>query len=1717
MPQIVNTFLKSKMNKDLDNRLIPNGEYRDANNLQISRSQGSEVGEFENVLGNEQLAYLYTGRVGSKYSGKIIGQFTDETENIIYIYSAGYTGAGRCPRDFVFTAQPNTAQSGITTIQLFTPTGVKVNAAVCGVQVGMSLWGDNWDGQPSGAGGQEVDPVVTEIKTNGQIVISQAVDFAASAGIGIPGDTINIGFTNTIHEYNVNTGILTLLVRGSFLNFHQDFRIYGINLIEDLLFWTDNRNQPRKINVSLANPTSLISPTHYINEDQISVAKYYPYEAPLVLHQTVLNIDSGAQNLILKGYDLTCVLGEDVTPIKIGDIVSGFPGQGEEELWNVIDIIPEDPIVPTPAVITIYNNFKDGDGTANMQPGTWDETTDIELKFSSSTMKNSASRLFKRGFDSTVKNAPGAIAAGGLVEIKYPFNNTSSDPSSQPSPRVGDFITSETLKNPSGTVGITVEDEVIITSIESYAYIPIGNEEVVVKLNKDIEVVATGDDISVAVNPNFDDEFTGDPDLIEEKFIRFSYRFKFEDDEYSLAAPYTQICFIPRHDGYYGGGKNEQLQEMVNNYDSSIVEWFVNKVDTVSLNLPLPDGGQTPAEAISTLIDGYKVKSIEILYKESDALSTKILEVIDINAASSTFVKEIPITTAGVGPQWFYQFDYKSIKPYRTLPTSEQNRVYDNVPLKALGQEISANRVIYGNFLQKHTPPAGLNYEVLQADKSVEYNNYAQYPNHSVKQNRNYQVGFVLSDRYGRASSVVLSSNDSNPALSGSTIYIPYKAWNDVGGPEANVATGVTSSLESVYSWLGNALRVKVNSGITQLTNNELTGEPGLYKSEEDTSVDNLTIITGGGGYVVGEIITFKYDGLVGIGAGSGLTIEVVSEAAGVVTGVQIIDRGNNYFNGQELIQNTTTGAGAGIEISIEVYDANPTGWQSYKLVVKQQEQEYYNVYLPGYVSGYPVLLSKEVGRVAFSVLLGDNINKIPRDLNEVGPLQTEFSSSVKLFGRVNNPDINNTDKGGLNYYYVNREYPWNTQYFPGRINDEAVTVGAVGQGGLELANSPFDPGATKGPFDNTAPTIPWGSVGAEQSFYNVEQNPLAVGLKVGAEDPQPQLQQPGSPQLNTLGARVTGTPVPPPPPPPPPSSIAGMIPFLSVSETLPVESQLEIFYESSTAGNFVDLNREVTAGYGGIVSATVVSASFGEDTASGSKIITAFSFTDSAGNELTLQGVPVITSITDGNGTSLPGIFNIVQNGGAALDFDIETNQLFAFLAPSGALLGSNKFFISFTTTYFNGVETFVDNLTNLIEIDLINKAPSIGGFTPAYGVDAGTELTCGVAGGATGYDPTMTGVLGQFTNAVNGSADPTQNTDELCWSLTVDAEPVGSTANFKIDQCTGELEITGGTAVNGDYEFTATLTDAAPGCPTCTTSAESLTDTCSIKLVYGTPPTNQAICFGPTDQMAGNFSSTLDTSCNPNTGGGTCTGGQLQVFFTDSASSGATASSLASYISTNVDPSAGTGLGYYFNGGGTPGTYLQTYNVLSEAKFGAQKHECVIFPDPPFTPNFQSGALTQGVMAIEVILEKFAFPFTGSSQNFETDYLMVYRPTSSDPWTPATYTASYNNNGGSGAIVVTGSGVVNSFSSLNPINTNNTNTIHIVRYDFAQAGEYAVRNNGVRGVGCTASCTDVEFRVNFYDATQFPYDPSLQPPTDAAFNSGPPASPCVNCNGAL
>ena len=54
MPKLSQNFLKGKMNKDLDERLIPNGEYRDALNIDVDYAESSDVGALKNILGNTQ-------------------------------------------------------------------------------------------------------------------------------------------------------------------------------------------------------------------------------------------------------------------------------------------------------------------------------------------------------------------------------------------------------------------------------------------------------------------------------------------------------------------------------------------------------------------------------------------------------------------------------------------------------------------------------------------------------------------------------------------------------------------------------------------------------------------------------------------------------------------------------------------------------------------------------------------------------------------------------------------------------------------------------------------------------------------------------------------------------------------------------------------------------------------------------------------------------------------------------------------------------------------------------------------------------------------------------------------------------------------------------------------------------------------------------------------------------------------------------------------------------------------------------------------------------------------------------------------------------------------------------------------------------------------------------------------------------------------------------
>ena len=78
MPEIKNVFTSGRMNKDLDERAIPKNEYRDALNIQVSTSDGSDVGTLQNISGNQQISLLTGTNI------KTIGSVKDTENNKIY-------------------------------------------------------------------------------------------------------------------------------------------------------------------------------------------------------------------------------------------------------------------------------------------------------------------------------------------------------------------------------------------------------------------------------------------------------------------------------------------------------------------------------------------------------------------------------------------------------------------------------------------------------------------------------------------------------------------------------------------------------------------------------------------------------------------------------------------------------------------------------------------------------------------------------------------------------------------------------------------------------------------------------------------------------------------------------------------------------------------------------------------------------------------------------------------------------------------------------------------------------------------------------------------------------------------------------------------------------------------------------------------------------------------------------------------------------------------------------------------------------------------------------------------------------------------------------------------------------------------------------------------------------------------------------------------------
>jgi len=281
--------------------------------------------------------------------------------------------------------------------------------------------------------------------------------------------------------------------------------------------------------------------------------------------------------------------------------------------------------------------------------------------------------------------------------------------------------------------------------------------------------------------------------LFEKIFPRFALRYKYIDNQYSAIGPFTNVVFNPEYLGEYDQTNAFTSKESHNTAMVNCIE-SIDLFDFIDPNIPKD------------------VIEVEILYKQEN--STVVYNIAKIKKTDEawnshgSWVKEWEkssyfydgagnantddSTIIGGGETNLQRYAYMGTPSYRAqnyegyypitseniynaIPEDQMLRPWDSVPTKALAQEITGNRVVYGNYTQGYNMVTATNNPVsvdLKADYEKRFASYTGYiledvaPDSfknkglpSIKSQRDYQIGVVFGDEYGRETPVITSSN----------------------------------------------------------------------------------------------------------------------------------------------------------------------------------------------------------------------------------------------------------------------------------------------------------------------------------------------------------------------------------------------------------------------------------------------------------------------------------------------------------------------------------------------------------------------------------------------------------------------------------------------------------------------------------------------------------------------------------------------------------------------------------------------------------------------------------------------------------------------------------------------------------------------------------------------------------------------------------------------
>jgi ribosomal 30S subunit maturation factor RimM len=654
MADIKHHFRAGRMNKDLDERLVPNGEYRDAQNIEIVTSEGSSVGSIQNVLGNT----LKDGRNFDNSTGvitnwgsnsssikdltnpKCIGYVVDpQNDKVYWFISSGSTATASIDETHATASVNDTTVDQSSTINLdgisgtvnigdiVTGAGIvgevkvtAISAVTNGLQV---IFINNLQTisndvvltfvkqrtsivLDSNSGTIKVGMVVTGKGIAGKVTvtaISSQTAITLSSGSSLENNAL-LTFKSQISciaEFNSTTGEISpiLVDKNNILKYSDQYPITGANVISGLLSWTDNQTEPKLIKISKfkAGSSTFNYHTQFNNSDftekDITVIKQSPLKAP------VLTMSSTERTQSSFGV-------EGGTPVFIKkDFYSDGSVLTTGSRFD-ITFSPQGNFIKDDIIVLEHNEI--------------DNVSEIKHSITVKILGLINSEIIATGYPDA--NTYSATCVIQTINLKLPD--------------LGSVTWTATLKEK-------------------------------------------------------------DP-LFEDTFVRFAYRWKYKEGQYSTFSPFSETAFLPSEFLYESDeGHNMGMQ---------------NSLRTLSLN-----GFDTQPN---------DVELVEILVKDSVSNSIYLVDVLKNRETTYSVLSE----------------SFGAV-----IESNQILRPFDNVPNKAKAQEIIANRLIFANYyqgynlLKQNTPDIDVTAEQSSSDTET--------------------TAIVATSNYGASNTLVLSASNS--------------------------------------------------------------------------------------------------------------------------------------------------------------------------------------------------------------------------------------------------------------------------------------------------------------------------------------------------------------------------------------------------------------------------------------------------------------------------------------------------------------------------------------------------------------------------------------------------------------------------------------------------------------------------------------------------------------------------------------------------------------------------------------------------------------------------------------------------------------------------------------------------------------------------------------------------------------------------------------------